>query len=91
LQPLELVRKRFTLIIAEALVGRVLMKANIHPNYVDAVVKCACGESFRTRSTKPEIHLEICSKCHPFFTGKQKLVDTAGRVERFQRKYAKKG
>jgi large subunit ribosomal protein L31 len=91
LQPLELVRKRFTLIIAGALVGRVLMKANIHPNYVDAVVKCACGETFRTRSTKPEIHLEICSKCHPFFTGKQKLVDTAGRVERFQRKYAKKG
>ena len=56
------------------------MKASIHPNYVDAVVKCACGETFRTRSTKPEIHLEICSKCHPFFTGKQKLVDTAGRV-----------
>ena len=65
------------------------MKANIHPNYVDAVVKCACGETFKTRSTKPEIHLEICSKCHPFFTGKQKLVDTAGRVERFQRKYRK--
>jgi len=90
LQPLELVRNRFTLIIAGALCGRVLMKANIHPNYVDAVVHCACGETFRTRSTKPEIHLEICSKCHPFFTGKQKLVDTAGRVERFQRKYAKK-
>jgi len=67
-----------------------LMKANIHPNYVDAVVKCACGETFKTRSTKPEIHLEICSICHPFFTGKQKLVDTAGRVERFQRKYSKK-
>jgi large subunit ribosomal protein L31 len=67
-----------------------LMKANIHPNYVEAVVKCACGETFRTRSTKPEIHLEICSKCHPFFTGKQKLVDTAGRVERFNRKYSKK-
>src|SRR4029079_2541000 len=64
-----------------------LMKASIHPNYVEAVVKCACGETFRTRSTKPEIHLEICSKCHPFFTGKQKLIDTAGRVERFQRKY----
>ena len=64
-----------------------LMKANIHPEYVDAIVKCACGETFKTRSTKPDIHLEICSKCHPFFTGKQKLVDTAGRVERFQRKY----
>ena len=60
------------------------MKAGIHPNYVEAIVKCACGETFKTRSTKPEIHLEICSKCHPFFTGKQKLVDTAGRVERFQ-------
>src|ERR1041384_5026775 len=56
------------------------MKANIHPKYVDAIVRCACGETFKTRSTKPEIHLEICSKCHPFFTGKQKLVDTAGRV-----------
>ena len=70
--------------------GGNLMKANIHPNYVDAIVKCACGETFKTRSTRPEIHLEICSKCHPFFTGKQKLVDTAGRVERFQRKYKKK-
>ncbi len=65
------------------------MKANIHPNYVDAVVKCACGETFKTRSTKPEIHLEICSKCHPFFTGKQKLVDTAGRIERFQENTAR--
>src|SRR5216117_2976433 len=85
---LELVRPRFTLIIGKV-VGGGSMKANIHPNYVEAVVKCACGETFRTRSTKPEIHLEICSKCHPFFTGKQKLVDTAGRVERFQRKYKK--
>ena len=66
-----------------------IMKDGIHPEYVEAVVTCACGETFRTRSTKAEIHLEICSKCHPFFTGKQKLVDTAGRVERFQRKYAK--
>lgn len=66
------------------------MRQGIHPKYVDAMVTCACGESFKTRSTKPVIHLEICSRCHPFFTGKQKLVDTAGRVERFQRKYAKK-
>ncbi len=66
------------------------MREGIHPDYVDAVVSCACGETFKTRSTKKEIHLEICSKCHPFFTGKQKLVDTAGRVERFQRKYARK-
>jgi len=65
------------------------MKANIHPKYVEAVVRCGCGETFKTRSTKPEIHLEICSKCHPFYTGKQRLVDTAGRVEKFQRKYSK--
>ena len=63
------------------------MKANIHPKYTEVTVSCACGETFKTRSTKGDIRLEICSKCHPFFTGKQKLVDTAGRVERFQRKY----
>ena len=65
------------------------MKPAIHPNYIDTHVKCACGETFQTRSTKTEIHLEICSKCHPFYTGKQRLVDTAGRVERFNRKYGK--
>jgi len=65
------------------------MKADIHPVYVEAVVKCACGETFKTRSTKPEIHLEICSECHLLYTGKQKLVDTAGRVERFKRRYTK--
>lgn len=63
------------------------MKKDIHPKYVKATVKCACGNSFETRSTKEEIRVEICSKCHPFFTGKQKLVDSAGRVERFQRKF----
>ena len=63
------------------------MKPKIHPRYVEVTVSCACGETFKTRSTKGDIRLEICSKCHPFFTGKQKLVDTAGRVERFQRKY----
>ena len=63
------------------------MKANIHPKYTEVTVSCACGETFKTRSTKGNIRLEICSKCHPFFTGKQKLVDTAGRVERFHRKY----
>jgi large subunit ribosomal protein L31 len=67
------------------------MKANIHPKYVEVTVSCACGETFKTRSTKGDIRLEICSKCHPFFTGKQKLIDTAGRVERFQRKYGKRG
>lgn len=66
------------------------MKPNIHPNYEEARVICACGETFMTHSTKKEIHIEICSVCHPFFTGKQKLVDTAGRVERFQKKYGKK-
>ncbi len=64
------------------------MKPGIHPEYFDAVVTCACGETFMTRSTKKEIHLEICSACHPFFTGKQKFVDSAGRVERFQKRYA---
>jgi large subunit ribosomal protein L31 len=67
------------------------MKPNIHPKYVEVTVSCACGETFKTRSTKGDIRLEICSKCHPFFTGKQKLVDTAGRVERFRRKYGKRG
>lgn len=67
------------------------MKAGIHPEYVDTVITCACGEVIHTRSTRPSIRVEICSKCHPFFTGKQKLVDTAGRVERFQRKYRRKG
>jgi len=66
------------------------MKANIHPKYEEARVTCACGESWTTRSTKKDIHVEICSACHPFFTGKQKLIDTAGRVERFQKKYGKK-
>lgn len=66
------------------------MKPNIHPNYVECKVSCACGASWTTRSTKKEITVEICSSCHPFFTGKQKLIDTAGRVERFNKKYAKK-
>lgn len=66
------------------------MKADIHPKYVTANVHCACGATWQTRSTKSEIRLEICSSCHPFFTGKQKLVDTAGRVERFNRKYGRK-
>jgi large subunit ribosomal protein L31 len=65
------------------------MKADIHPEYVDAHVRCTCGNEFMTRSTRPEIHVEICSACHPFYTGKQKLVDTGGRVERFQRRVAK--
>ena len=71
-------------------VFRVMPKQGIHPNYNEIRVVCACGNNFATRSThKGDIHVEICSACHPFFTGKQKLVDTAGRVERFRRKYAK--
>ena len=67
------------------------MKAEIHPDYLEVNVSCACGNTFKTRSTKKsDIRLEICSNCHPFYTGKQKLVDTAGRVERFNRKYGKK-
>ncbi len=63
------------------------MREGIHPKYDKAVATCACGNTFETRSTRPELHVDICSACHPFFTGKQKLVDTAGRVERFRRKY----
>ena len=66
------------------------MKEGIHPVYKEAKVICACGETFTTRSTKQTIHVDICSKCHPFFTGKQKIVDAEGRVQKFQRKYAKK-
>ena len=65
------------------------MKEKIHPKYEECKVTCGCGEKFVTRATRAEINVEICSKCHPFFTGKQKLVDTAGRVEKFQRRYAK--
>ena len=63
------------------------MKAGIHPEYHEVEVRCACGATWTTRSTKPDLHLEICSNCHPFFTGRQKLVDTEGRVERFTKKF----
>jgi large subunit ribosomal protein L31 len=66
------------------------MREGIHPKYVEATVACACGNTFTTRSTTPEIHVEICSACHPFFTGKQKIVDTEGRVEKFMQKYGMK-
>lgn len=65
------------------------MKKGIHPEYHETIVTCSCGETFKTRSTKKELHVEICSKCHPFYSGKQKLVDSGGRVERFQRKYGR--
>jgi len=67
------------------------MKPDTHPEYVAAKVHCACGNEFETRSTAPEIRVEICSNCHPFYTGKQKLVDSAGKVERFNRRYARQG
>jgi len=66
------------------------MKPKIHPEYFETTISCACGNVIHTRSTVKNIHVEICSSCHPFFTGKQKLVDTAGRVERFRRKYRTK-
>ncbi|MDD4833731.1 MAG: 50S ribosomal protein L31 [Lutispora sp.] len=66
------------------------MKEGIHPKYDEAVVRCACGETFTTGSVKKEIKVEICSKCHPFFTGKQKFVDTGGRVDRFKRRFGLK-
>lgn len=65
------------------------MKTGIHPSYVQAHVRCTCGNEFLTRATREEIHVEVCSNCHPFYTGRQKLVDTGGRVERFQRRMAK--
>ncbi|MFP4192469.1 MAG: 50S ribosomal protein L31 [Candidatus Hydrogenedentota bacterium] len=65
------------------------MKKEIHPEYVECTVTCACGATFETRSTRPSYHVEICSNCHPFYTGKQKFVDSEGRVERFNRKYGR--
>jgi large subunit ribosomal protein L31 len=67
------------------------LKPGIHPEYRDARIVCACGNVIETRSTVPEIHVEICSNCHPFFTGRQKLIDTAGRVEKFRAKYGLEG
>ena len=66
------------------------MKAGIHPNYADCTITCACGNVIQTRSTRPEIRVEVCSKCHPFYTGKQKLVDTGGRVDRFNKRFGLK-
>ena len=63
------------------------MKPGIHPKYFEVEARCACGNTFKTHSTKPELHLEICNACHPFFTGRQKLIDTEGRVERFTKKF----
>jgi large subunit ribosomal protein L31 len=68
---------------------RFLVKTDIHPVYATATVKCACGNTFQTRSTSAELHTDVCAACHPFYTGKQKLVDTGGRVERFQRRREK--
>ena len=68
-----------------------VMKTGIHPEYVAAHVRCTCGNEFETRSTKPNLNVEICSACHPFYTGRQKLVDTGGRVERFRRRAARAG
>jgi len=65
------------------------MKAKIHPTYEQAHVRCTCGNEFITRATREELHVEVCSNCHPFYTGRQKLMDTGGRVERFQRRVAK--
>jgi large subunit ribosomal protein L31 len=65
------------------------MKSGIHPSYVEATVICACGNTWKTRSTKETVHLDVCSRCHPFFTGEQRIMDTAGRVERFRMRAAK--
>lgn len=63
------------------------MKTGIHPNYIEATVQCACGNTFTTMSTKPVLKVDVCSKCHPFFTGQQRILDSAGRVERFRRRF----
>src|SRR5205807_5139764 len=72
------------------IVGEHAMKTEIHPEYVETNVRCSCGNTFTTRSTKDELHVELCNECHPFYTGKQKLVDTGGRVERFERRYGRR-
>ncbi|HVX17608.1 MAG TPA: 50S ribosomal protein L31 [Acidimicrobiales bacterium] len=66
------------------------MKAGIHPEYQETQVVCSCGHTFTTRSTVPNLHVELCAECHPFYTGKQKLVDTGGRIDRFERRYGKR-
>jgi large subunit ribosomal protein L31 len=66
------------------------MKADIHPKYVEASVRCSCGNTFTTRSTSPELTSELCNECHPFYTGKQKLVDSGGRIDRFERRYGRR-
>ena len=66
------------------------MKAGIHPNYVVATVHCSCGNTFQTRSTVSDIHADVCSQCHPFYTGKQKIVDVGGRVEKFEKRFGKR-
>lgn len=73
--------------VIEYLKGVTMMKEGIHPSYEKTTIRCACGAEFETRSTKKDIRLDICSKCHPFFTGKQKLVDTGGRVDRFKKRF----
>lgn len=66
------------------------MKADIHPDYMVTSVRCSCGNTFETRSTKPTLRVELCSECHPFYTGKQKLVDSGGRIEKFERRYGRR-
>ena len=85
--------KMWYYIKALRLIGKevTVMKDAIHPNYDTCTVKCACGATFETKSTKGDMKVDICSKCHPFYTGKQKLVDTGGRVDRFNKRFAKKG
>ncbi len=67
------------------------MKEAIHPNYAEATIRCSCGNEFQTRSTRQSMHLDVCNVCHPFYTGEQRIIDTAGRVERFNRRFARRG
>jgi large subunit ribosomal protein L31 len=89
--PAAISRCHFALVkqVADATLSRHFMKADIHPKYVDAEIRCACGNVIKTRSTKPVILVGICNVCHPFYTGQQKFVDTAGRVDKFQQRMVK--
>src|ERR687895_250142 len=89
--PLALLSPEATFRAKRPLVFSKEMKADIHPEYLLATVRCSCGNEFQTRSTRPELHVEVCSECHPFYTGKQKLMDAGGRVERFQRRLERAG
>lgn len=88
-QRIDIIENKYLDRITDKFTERDIMRADVHPNYKASTVTCSCGNTFQTRSTVGDIKVEICSNCHPFYTGTQKLVDTAGRVEKFRKKYEK--